>query len=452
MVCPVAHRHVSPHTNMDEEVESHGSFDWDASAQRMANLFGLPFEEAQRLVAQASSMKEEGAALQGLSKAYAGDQETAAWTPGMGIGSKGTEVPMLFCKSGLEAASSGRDKRLVTAYVPSEEEVIACLCILKQDKDNRLERRIEVETRVFNELNTVSTPHLLAYYGKEERQNQDGSSLTVLYMEHARGSDALLPLEVRGTPLRKELLLLVMRCALETLAAAHEIGVSHRDIKPANIVFKLKPDTPVTSSRLEPLCTNLGHLPSNDQTEKILEIEKILMEQEVVSASLIDWGLARTRRSTPQEIAEFCGTYDYMAPDLFTDFGPNPQAKAADLYALGTTGFMLAYGTMVREPTSEFSNNQAWNVWKDVALSVQSLSDDVLKMQYCEKAQVDSKQWTHFDTLVFTMLSPAPDKRGTAQSHLDMVNRLGMTLFSPDHEPVKASHSRNGSYLCCTIS
>ncbi|MCB1135868.1 MAG: serine/threonine protein kinase [Chlamydiia bacterium] len=465
MVVPATRCPGTPYLNQPpviaEETELHASFDLEDSAEQMATLFGMPVKEAQRLVAQAISIEEESTPLQGICTAYARDWMTPDWVPGMGIGSAGTIVPMLFRKRAGDN-TSGYDKTLITAYAPTEKEVIACLYIPTGVGDRRQQasrnRRIQIEEHALRGLDAVGTPHLLKYYGREDGQDANGQDLTVLYMEHARGSEALQLTEPTATPLSNELLLLITKCVLEILVKAHQATITHRDIKAENIVFKLKPDVQLTTSKLEAVyrefqVDNLQALRVDRKQLGVNRVFEILKGQEIAEACLIDFGMATTPLSTSAEKAKAIGTSENIAPERFLHPSDGIyDLCAADLYSLGSTLFTLAYVNFVREPSGDFQDDDTYDAWKNVAYSINDMSKEALKYQYVSKAMKPPDAWTHFDTLVFTMLSPAPDKRGTAQSHLDMVNRLGMTLFSPDHEPVKAAHSRNGSYLCCTIS
>jgi Tfp pilus assembly protein PilF len=119
-----------------------------------------------------------------------------------------------------------------------------------------------------------------------------------LTMEFLDGETLAARLE-RDGPLDPQAALVVLEHIAGALDAAHAAGIIHRDLKPSNVM--LVPGTATGAPR----------------------------------AVVTDFGLARTSTSgdaTQTFSSRLIGTFDYMAPELFTG---QPASMASDIYAFG---------------------------------------------------------------------------------------------------------------------
>ncbi|OHS99697.1 AGC family protein kinase [Tritrichomonas foetus] len=118
-------------------------------------------------------------------------------------------------------------------------------------------------------------------------------------LEYIAGGDLRHHLEkdINLSPFQIKLYLAEIIIALRTV---HKLGIIYRDLKPENILLDLK-----------------GHI------------------------KLADFGLARQIDSSDEEKFSFCGTYEYLAPEMLRE---EPQTFTLDWWALGILAYRLIVG------------------------------------------------------------------------------------------------------------
>ena len=178
------------------------------------------------------------------------------------------------------------------------------------DASRRVLRRFEREAKATAALRS---PHTIEVYDF----GVTGDGHFYYAMEYLVGLDLQSLVEQYG-PLPAERVVHLLLQACDSLADAHDHGLTHRDIKPANLFL----------SRLGPTGDHL----------KLLDFGLV---QEIQSTT-------RSSKLTAEGTA--AGTPAYMAPEMVVDRGG--VDRRADIYALGCVAYWLCTGTMVFETDS----------------------------------------------------------------------------------------------------
>jgi serine/threonine protein kinase len=139
-----------------------------------------------------------------------------------------------------------------------------------------------------------------------------GAPSGAIIMEYIDGEDLLAISNMHtqlGLRMPQKFVGLIGYLCCEALHYAHGEGAIHRDIKPANIMIDFKSGAP----------------------------------------KLIDFGLGVLSKDTPKIIGEFCGTLNYMAPEVLRG---QEISTRTDIYSLGMTLDALIRGESFLEKSS----------------------------------------------------------------------------------------------------
>jgi serine/threonine protein kinase/tetratricopeptide (TPR) repeat protein len=180
-------------------------------------------------------------------------------------------------------------------------QLVALKVIAIAGVDAGEEARFQREGRVLAELEHPSIVKLVAFGQLDEGQ-------PYVAMEWLEGED--IAQRQRRSPLSLAQCLQVAATVADALAAAHDAGIIHRDVKPSNIIL-------------------LGSAWGT-------------RDRKLLSAKLVDFGVASVEDGKLTRTGAIVGTPAYMAPEQAR--GDGEVSASADLYALGATLFEMIAG------------------------------------------------------------------------------------------------------------
>jgi serine/threonine protein kinase len=178
---------------------------------------------------------------------------------------------------------------MLTGSVFAAKELI----ITEKDSDSHVEKRRRGLKKEMEALQLLRHKRIVEYMDWYE----DVKGRYILVMECCQYGSLDHIIRQATSALTAHDIAEILKQAAEGLLFLHGRGVAHRDLKPANILVRSR----------SPLCLALG-----------------------------DFGLSRTEGISHMETN--CGTWPYMAPEIWKD---DHYTKAVDIWALGVVGLEL---------------------------------------------------------------------------------------------------------------
>ncbi|EUD65677.1 AUR protein kinase [Plasmodium inui San Antonio 1] len=200
---------------------------------------------------------------------------------------------------------NGRTGLVFKAIIKKANEYVALKVMAKDTIASlNIERQVLKEIIIQASLNHKNILQLIAYFEDRTR--------LFLILELANGGSIRNKMKSDAQPLPEEQVALYVYQIADALAYLHKFNIIHRDLKPDNILLHHSHDDP-----------------KGDQIYKYGTVK------------IADFGFSCQLKNKRQKRSTFCGTVDYMPPEIINQI---PYDCNVDLWCLGIVIFELLVG------------------------------------------------------------------------------------------------------------
>lgn len=199
---------------------------------------------------------------------------------------------------------NGRTGLVFKAIIKNENEQVALKVMAKDTIESlNIEKQVLKEIIIQASLKHINILELLAYFEDKTR--------LFLILELANGGSIRNKMKLQSEPLKEEEVALYVYQIADALSYLHQFNIIHRDLKPDNILI---------------------HYSDEHTDNKIYQYGII---------KLADFGFSCQLKNKRQKRSTFCGTVDYMPPEIINQV---PYDCNVDLWCLGIVIFELLVG------------------------------------------------------------------------------------------------------------
>lgn len=200
---------------------------------------------------------------------------------------------------------NGRTGLVFKAIIKKEENKKVALKVMAKDTimSLNIERQVLKEIIIQASLKHINILELIAYFEDKTR--------LFLILELANGGSVRNKMKQKKQPLNEEEVALYVFQIADALSYLHNFNIIHRDLKPDNILI---------------------HYSNEHLNNKIYKYGVI---------KLADFGFSCQLKNKRQKRSTFCGTIDYMPPEIINQI---PYDCNVDLWCLGIVIFELLVG------------------------------------------------------------------------------------------------------------